>query len=101
MFHPPPLSSLSVLLPRVRRHRARHGPEESAAHHRREEGLDQHPGAASQAPAPELPGPRLASQSSGRGPDRGLLHQRLVGGKHQGNRFSLFFKVCLKSVSQR
>lgn len=87
MFHPSPLSSLSVLLSRVRRHRACNGPKESAAHHRREEGLDQHPGAASQAPAPELPGPRLAGQSSGRGPDGRLLHQRLVRGKHQGNHF--------------
>lgn len=93
---PPLRPPISLLLPRLRRHRARHGPEEPAAHHGREEGLDQHPGAAAQAPAPELPGPRLSGQSSGRGPDRGLLRQRLIGGKHQGDYEPLAcLSVCL------
>lgn len=100
-FHKVSISSsppLSLLLPRLRRHRARHGPEEPAAHHRRQEGLDQHPGAAAQTPAPELPGPRLSGQSSGRGPDGGLLHQRLIGGKHQGDYEPLACpSVCLSA----
>lgn len=90
---------LSLLLPRLGRNRARHGPEEPAAHHRRQEGLDQHPGAAAQDPAPELPGPRLPGQSPGRGPHGGLLHQRLVGGKHQGDYEPLAcLSVCLSAL---
>lgn len=52
-----PLSILSFQLPRVRSHRALHGPQAAAAYHRREEGLDQRAGAFPQAPAAELPGP--------------------------------------------
>lgn len=75
---------LSVLLPGLRRHSARHGPQAPAAYHWWKEGLDQHPGPSPQAPAPKLPGPRIPGQSAGRRSHRGLLHQRIIGGQHQG-----------------
>lgn len=77
---PPP----SFLLSWLWGHGAGLGPQAPAAYHWWEEGLDQHAGPPPQAPAAKLPGPRLAGQSAGRGPHRGLLHQRLVGGQHQG-----------------
>lgn len=72
----------SFLLPWVRCYGVVDGPQAAAAYHRWEEGLDQHPGASPQAPAPELPGPRLASQSTGCGSDWGLLHQWIIRGQH-------------------
>lgn len=105
--HLPPLDSLlinpplSFLLSWLWGHGARHGPQAPAAYHWWKEGLDQHAGPPPQAPAPKLPGPRLTGQSAGHGSNRGLLHQRIIGGQHQGISDWLTLSFCVRHVFRR